>query len=696
MPTISLTDNTDAILTASSADDNATLNRYLKSIVNFKAPPSFASISALLVKDQHELDFPITFAATGEGTFAVAKTTLDIQAGATAAAGLLQGDDEAGFFTALNMTGDPASSGLVSFAVAGTLTAEDSATAGDFTFGITKGATFTLTSYYAAAAGDKLVDAVKAAVTALTIPHDIADLKSLPSGAICSLDANGSLQFSASFTYSFLNDPLASVPLGSLPSFSVNATASATIEGAVTHSSDHTLTIARLSGRLFHLSVSLTRTDDFETSLTVSAGATAQIGSRDALAFLLDKINPNSAAEADAIASQLPDAMQFRADIKSAIDTALSASLSASLNASLDRSTASNPLFVYEIDIDGLDDQSAQALQAALTGNFTALTATGAAFAGIRQLDSALTATATRTHTMALHLLGIFNAASINEFVSTSTIDFTADTHELVLSDENINVSVNNLDAEKLRRIVLKSMTLTLPASASTPDVDTPITLAFIDREGSTGAAKMGQFVNVLNYLGSPAAAGAQTLLSQNPHSFGICALSLGLSLIPAQCRALFIGPQGPYEWPTYVAALSAAQRVILAGDPANASRFRLFSAGQQTWNDLHEAGSAPNITSILHNLGLNDAEATAGVADVITAVWWADAMAAYATALAKGKPLATVGKDVVKDSNNGYNEPWMVLAAWSLTGKPPITAEFVTSLPKPAVAATLASHAEQ
>jgi hypothetical protein len=693
MPTISLTDNTGVILTASSADDNATLNRYLKSIVNFKAPPGFASISALLVKDQHELDFPLSFAATGEGKFAVAKTTLDIQLGANASAGLLQGADEAAFFAALNMTGDPASSGLVSFAVAATLTAEDSVPAGDFTFGITQGATCTLTSYYEAAAGDKLVDAVKAAIAALTIPRDITDLKSLPSGAICSLDANSSLKFSASFTCNFLNDPLATVPLGSLPSFNVNATASATIEGAVTHTSDHTLTIARLSDRLFHLSVSLTGTNDFETSLTVSAGATAQIGSQDALAFLLDKIDPNSAAEADAIASQMPDAAQFKADIKSAIDTALSASLAASLKASLDRSTSNNRMFVYEIDIDALDDQSTQALQAALTGDFTAFTATGAAFAGIGQLDSALTVTATRTHTMALHFLGIFNAASVNKFVSASTIDFTADTHELVLSGETVNVAVNNLDAEKLRRLVLKNMTLTLPASASTPDVKTPITLTFIDREGSTGPSKMRQFVNVLNDLGSPAAAAAQALLSQNPHSFGVCALSLGLSLIPAQCRSLFIGAEGPYGWPVYIAALSAAQMTILAGDPANAFRLRLFSAGQQTWNDLHEAGAAPNIKAILLSLGLNDAEATAGVADVITAVWWADAMAAYATALAKGKPLATVGKEVVKDSSNGYNEPWMILAAWGLTGKPPITADFVTSLPKPAVAATLTSQ---
>lgn len=689
MPTINLTDNTDAILTASSADDNATLNRYLESIVSFKAPPSFSTIAGLLVKDQHELDFPISLSATGEGKFAVEKTTLDIQAGATASIGLLQGADESSFFSALKTTGDPASAGLVSFAVAGTLTAQDSATPGDFTFGITSGASFTLTSYHAAAAGDKLVDAVKAAVEGLTIPHNITDLKSLPAGAVCSLDGNSSLKFSASFTYSFLNDPLVTVPLGSLPSFDINASASATIEGTVTHISDHTLTIARLPGGLFNISVSLTKTDDFETSLTVSAGAEAQIGSQDALAFLLDKINPNSAAEADAIASQMADAAKFRSDIKSAIDTALAASLAASLKGALDLSTSRNRVFVYQIDVDALDNSGTSAVQAALTGDFTALTAAGADLKGVKQLDSALTITSTHTNTMALHFLGIFNAASIDKFIAASTIDFTADTHELVLSDETINVVNNNLDAEKLRRLVLKDMTLTLPASANTKDVGTPITLAFIDREGSTGQSKMIQFTNVLSYLGSSRSAAAQALLNQQDGHFGVCALSLGLALSPGQCRSLFIGADGPYAWQDYVAAFCAAEKAILAGDPDSAYRLRLFNADRQAWDDLHQAGTRSDIVPILLRLGLDEAQAEIGVEDVMTAVWWADSMAAYATVLAKNGPLADVGKKIVKDANKGYNEPWMVLSAWSLAGRPTtITTEFVTSLPEPAIAA--------
>lgn len=274
------------------------------------------------------------------GNFAVEKTALSVQLGASASIGLLQDTDESNFFSSLSTAGNPFSAGLVSFGLTRTLSIGDAAAVSDFAFGIIKSATVTLTSYYAAAANDTLGVAIEKALAALTVPHDIVDLKSLPAGAICQLDGASSLQFSASFTYSFLNDPLAASSISNLPSLAINATAGATIEGTATHTSDHTLTIAKLPNGLIHLSVSLTKTDDFETSLTVSAGVGANIGSQDALAFLLDKINPNSAVEADSIAIQMKNAAQFKSDIKSAIDASLSASLGASLKAALDTSTA--------------------------------------------------------------------------------------------------------------------------------------------------------------------------------------------------------------------------------------------------------------------------------------------------------------------------------------------------------------------
>jgi hypothetical protein len=692
VPTINLTNNTGLNLAASSDDDNATLNRYLLSLLTFKTPPSFDPIANLLVKDQSESDFPITLSAGGEGKFAVEKTTLDVQLGAAAAIGLMQDTNEADFLSSINLPGDAASSGIVSFELQGKLSLGDSVTLNDFTFGISDEATVTLASYYTAAANDKLGDAVAKAVAALTIPHDISDLASLPPGAICRIDAASSLQFSASVAYNFLNDPLAAASITNLPAFSVNATASATIEGTATHKGAHVLTIAKLPNGLLHLAVNLKKIDDFETSLTVSAGVAADIGSQDALAFLLNRINPNAAAEADAIAAKMKDAAQFKSDIKSAIEKSLSASLAVSLKAALEHKTSRNRAFVYEIDLNALDDASKPAVQAALKGDFTAMTRKGAQFKGIKSLDSALTIAATDTHTLALHFLGIFNAASVEEFIAKSTVDFTSDTHELVLSDETLQVVDNNLDAEKLRKLVLRDITLTLPASANTKDVETPITLAYLDREASAGPSQMRRFVNALEAVEAPAAGAAQALLNQTLQNYGTCSLFLGLNLDPTQCKRLFLDSNGkPHDWLYYLDAMCAAERAIytgLANDPENAYHVRLFNAAHDVWESLRDAGNVPNMKPALEDLGMSDTEAELAATDAFTAIWWSEAMADYATALAKGQSLTAVGKEIVKDSNLGYNEPWMILTVWNLAGKPPITTNFISSLPQPALGA--------
>jgi hypothetical protein len=687
MPTIQLTNNTTLDVTASAPDAGATLNRYLKSALSFTTPPSLTAIAAKKVGDLDPTAFPIAVSATGDGTFGVEGTSLEVKLGASASVGLLTGASAADFCSALQWTAKPAATSLVSFGLKGTLSTGDTATVGDFCFGITKAATVALTSFCPAAGTDTFVAAVERTIAALTIPHDLNDLKSLPVNAACQIEASSSLKFTASVTYNILNDPLATTSISNLPTIAINATAGATVEGTATHTSDHTITIAKLPNGLIHLCVNLARTDDFETSLTVSAGITADVGSQDALAFLLDKISPDSTAELKKIQADMPAAQiqQLSGDIKAAIDAALASSLQASLKASLDNSQSNSRVFLYEIDLAALDGKGTAAVQSALTGNFTTITSPKAALAGIRELDSALTVTSSVKHGLALHLLGIFNWGSTSAFVEKSKVDYTKDTHEIVLSDEAIEVVGNNLDSEKLRKVVLKGITLTLPASANTPAAATPINIVFFDRQASTNRSTMRQFVNVLAETGAPNAAGAASLLKQNVKKYGAASLYLGLNLNPQQCRQLFIDTSGqPYSWTTYLSYACGAEATILAGDDANADRLKLFTLGTPFWEQLRNAGAAPNKVKLLTDQGIRQG----ALEDVITLIWWSSDMEKYAKALAAGQSLVGAGTELVTNSRSGSDEPWLALAIWKMLQKPAIEGVFTSSLLKRAVGA--------
>jgi len=687
MPTIQLTNNTTLNIAASAADQGATLNRYLKNPLVFITPAGFESIAGTKIGDIDATAFPITANATGTGQFAVEETSLNVQLGASASLGFLTGDAKTGFLGSVDLPDDPAVAALVSFELQGTISGDATAATSEFTFGINKSASIALTSFSKAAATDTLAGAVERAIAALTIPHDIDDLRSLPAGAICQIEGSSSLQFTASVTYNILNDPLATTAVSKLPSITVNANAGGTLEATITDTSDHTVTIASLPNGLVHLAVSRTRTDDFETSLTVSAGVTANVGSLDALAFLLDKISPNSTAELAKIKADMPalQAQQLNDAAKGAINAALSNSVQISLKAALDASESKNRVFLYEIALTALDANSTTALQSALRGDFTMITRPGAVLAGIRELDSALSVTSKVTHSLALHLLGIFNWGGTSTFIEKSKIDYTKDTHEIVLSDETIDVASNSLTAEKLREIVIKGITLTLPASANTPEATNPLNLVFFDREAATSPSTMRQFGNVLKAISAPTATSANSLLDQTLKQYGTSALYLGLNLTPGQCRQLFIDSAGkPYGWTTYVQFACGAEGVILDGDGDNADRLRLFQAGLDFWKELENAGAAPNVVRLLATQGIRQN----AVVDVITILWWSSAMGEYAEALSMNQPLANAGKAVVKEGTMGFNEPWLVLAAWAMLGKPAMESRFTSSLLKPAVGA--------
>jgi hypothetical protein len=492
------------------------------------------------------------------------------------------------------------------------------------------------------------------------------------------LDAQSSLKFTASVTYNFVNNPLATIPLANLPQFQATATVGATLEGAATHTSDHKITIAKTTDGLLHLCVNLTNTDDLETSLTVSAGLTADLGSKDALAFLLSKTGLGHQEKMAALTADIPDkAKQISSDLKSAIDASLSSSLQASLKTALEHNDSRNNLFVYEIDLNKIDQESTPALLACLAGDFMRLTS-GQPLAGITQKSNIFADKIKDTHTLTVHLLGIFNYASTHAFLTTSTVDYTQGTHDIVLTDEAMEVGENNLASDKLRHLMLKAITYTLPLTTKSPGGSN--TIVFFDREASTDGTLLRHWLNVLQYIGSDMAGAAQQLIDSKADKFAASSMYLSLTMDSNQARRMFVDADNfPYTQERYIQLAATAQRILLANDDfaTSTERLKLFNADLDVWKSLEIAGAAPNVKSILAGLGILDFALEASRVDAVTLLWWSSAMASYSLALVNNTSLLAAAKAMVKDADLGFAEPWMLLVAWGLLNKPALGCKF-------------------
>src|SRR5262249_15988058 len=121
MPSINLTNNTTLNITASSADGNATLNKYLTHPLTFLTPGGWNAIVKSEVRDLDKAAFPLMASAAGAGAFDLKGTSLALAAGASVSIGLLTGDDASDFCGSLKWNRDPSATALVSFGLTGTL-----------------------------------------------------------------------------------------------------------------------------------------------------------------------------------------------------------------------------------------------------------------------------------------------------------------------------------------------------------------------------------------------------------------------------------------------------------------------------------------------------------------------------------------------------------------------------------------------
>jgi hypothetical protein len=379
--------------------------------------------------------------------------------------------------------------------------------------------------------------------------------------------------------------------------------------------------------------------------------------------------------------------------IQTAVRESVNRSLSIALSAGLSSLRQDQAAFEYEIALDRLDATGRSAVEDALAGNFTSLTALEPALDdhGIQVVRSQTEQLRRTGATLKVNLLGIVNVLTIRELVRRGSVLVEPQTGLLVLSDATTSKKITvvskpfEADGQKLRKILFENFLVTaaLRAGALGSSLEMESSYTFFEFHAGTNRQTMSDHLDAVVGAGLISDARKREALA-DLRDFGPSTFLLEAVFGNDACTALFLGPDGtPRPEEFYDAAgREALVALVRPGDEAD---FRAIPPSDDgVWARMREAG--PAALELALPASLRRPERVAVIrADFAQIRWWATSMHRVSVKLAElralvagatfetvrdderfgrlHKELGTLLADVVKRSGSQFGDPWGLLA---------------------------------
>lgn len=595
----------------------------------------------------------------------------------------------------------PARTGYVSLTLEGSLDVGVSSSSGRLTFGFDTNHGIVLEHWKAFPLGGAeptLGQAVGETISGYVIPAGVGDLELLGMNDVCTASGQGSLKISGGFSVSAAPNPLASVALPlNTGKLEVSTGVMAGIKAAFTITGSYQIRARRTSADSIELSFYKQQGTTLKVDLAASGGVAVKVASSDLLESLLEAIStdPNDTATkklfGDSGLSQ-DEISTLTAAIKESLDHSLQASLDITLSQIAD----DEAVFQYEIRPAQLDASAAAALQQALIGDISGLTAleTGSESAtlapGVKLISSVLKKMQTRETRLKLNLFGLVNFISLADLIRQCVVVKDPDSGDLTISDRATGDLINaETDPQRrhgaLHKAMFESLVLTATYRVSNMVSMTGLRssnfhFAFND---TTKSAILADYLNwfvAMNlltkqesdeYLKHFAGGGPSTCL-------------LRVEFDDSACHSLFFKSAGQlWDRDHYLEIGRQAMRALIDRNDSNSNRYR-YDLLDQHWADALQIGPTDrrelDITHLL-------------VSDVYTIDWWATAMQTAGTSilsmqqfLAGADPdkvanrsefasrraqLQKTMAEVIRKSIAQFDEPWgLVSMLWASGSK--------------------------
>jgi hypothetical protein len=544
-------------------------------------------------------------------------------------------------------------------------------------FGVAVGAaaTLSLATYSKVPATAVLRDALELALGQYTVASSARAIRSQPPDTVAVIGTGGTISLRGSYSLPLSVDALASVNLPFNYSISVVPAATAEVAGRIDLTGDFCVRCYKVSNTEVRLGVYKKQGSALTASLTASAGIDADLGKTDLLGAIMGAVLPAVDVTKAGITGDTAAALNQA--LKDGIDR----SLSIAVNIECRASNSDEAAVVYSIDLASGDEAATdQAFAAALAGDWTLLDA----LPNARPLRNIVRNTREYRQKLSVSLLGIYSAASVDDFTRSSTI-LHDQNGRIVITDQatatRLAAAATPLAADPdkldsaLAEAFLATVTYTAAAAGAPLSVDLSVSQTWFRYRKRMSRQEMLDAVLLARALGYVAAPEPGTAF---PHARVFACVRYDR----ASAMRLFFADPATRTPHTRAELERIGREAMLAlidpGDDAADIRRRVL-ADDNTWSAMDQTGNVAQFRFI-PSLG---SQWSAVAADWIAVAWWADAMEKVAPQLAdvlaapndaafaarRGK-LAAALAAVTRNTHAAFVGGWGLAVMYALCGR--------------------------
>lgn len=476
--------------------------------------------------------------------------------------------------------------------------------------------------------------------------RDLAALIKSPTGSIFEFDSGGSVKITGSYSLPSSTVPLATSSVPVLKEkLSVQSDASMGITGSFEVSGALVFRVYKVDDKIARFQVFKKRGTEVSVSFDASAGLSANVASKDVIDQVFKFITPKVDKSVAAADSALNDQM------KDVLEEAIAQHLAVSLNIEGTASASQSHLFSIDVDlaVANASPEMAARVNALFRGDWTL--AQKHDLPCVVNWSDCLEKVQHSEHSFHLHLLNIFSAVSVTDFLTSAEVLRTPD--GVVFTDHNtasqIGATGNIAEPKRLSKVLAQALesTLVFKSTNGAPAmVDLSVSGSCFQYEQNASRDDLTEISLLSDALDCSLGA-----LQSSGTRVGVVKFDASTKFDSAGSDGLFVdGPDyTPKDQAEYMNhALDAISLLYPTTEP-----FYAAAVDDELWKHLNAAG---NLSAMIQDVyvqaflrkhgGYDGNPGNAAQAMWLYSIWytvtfWSNAMANYAVLLQKAKKLA-------------------------------------------------------